>query len=350
MTQYHDLHKFSLASDNYSGVHPQIMQALMDANGGHDTAYGYDSYSQRLDELVAKLFGQQAKAYLVFNGTGANVLGLSAMLPRFGAVICAQSAHIHNDESVAPEYVAGIKILTTPSDDGKLNPKLIANLMNESEHSPQARAVYISQVTELGTCYSLEEIAAVKQVCQQYNLYLYVDGARLCNALAYLGCSLADIAATGVDMLSLGGTKNGLMMGECLVVLNPKLNADMKYLRKSSMQLASKMRFIACQFVQWLESGLYLELAQHSNHMAQRLYAGIKDIEGVTITQAVVSNVVFAVLPKAAKTVLQERYHFYTWNEATDEVRLMTSFDTTDRQIDDFVETLKQLTATQHAL
>lgn len=333
----------TLASDNYSGVHPHIMQALCHANVGHDRAYGYDGYSQQLDELIATLFGQHASAYLVFNGTGANVLGLSAMLPRFGAVICAQNAHIHNDESIAPEYVAGIKILATPSSDGKLNPDAICTMTNNSEHRPQARAVYISQVTELGTCYSLQEIKAIKQVCEQHGLYLYIDGARLCNAVAHLGCSLADIAATGVDMLSLGGTKNGLMMGECLVVLNPTLNAQMKYLRKSSMQLASKMRFIACQFVAWLQSGLYLELAAHSNQMAQRLYHGIKDIQGVRTTQLVQSNVVFAILPPQARQALQADYQFYTWNETTGEVRLMTSFDTTPEQIDLFIEALHSL-------
>ncbi len=330
-----------LASDNYSGVHPTIMQAIINANIGHNPAYGDDDDSERLSALIRHHFGEQATGFVVFNGTGANVLGLSALLPRFGAVIAVKSAHINNDESIAPEYVAGIKILTVDSDDGKLRPNQISTLINKSPHKPQACGVYISQVTELGTCYSLDELAALRAVCDQYGLPLYIDGARLCNAIAHLGCTLQQIAQYA-DILSLGGTKNGLMLGECLVVMNPKFTPAMAYLRKSSMQLASKMRFISAQFVAWLESGLYLELARHSNQMANYLHKQINALPNITITQPCQSNAVFAILPQAVITALAPQFGFYIWNDTKCEVRLMTSFDTTTQAIDEFVMALKQ--------
>lgn len=340
--QYHNPKNYSFASDNYSGVHPVVMNAIVNANGGHDKAYGYDVYSDRLQELIKEHFGNQATGYVVFNGTGANILGLSAILPKFGAVICTNHAHINNDESVAPQYVAGIKLLVIDSDDGKLDPAKIRSFIRPSEHHPQARAVYISQTTETGTCYTLDELAAIRAVCDEFGLYLYIDGARLSNAAAYLDCSFADIARFA-DVLSLGGTKNGLMLGECLVFLNPELNKDVLHLRKSSMQLASKMRFISAQFVAWLDGGLWLMLAKHSNEMAQYLYHKIKELPCIEITQAVQSNAVFAILPANIAKTLSEKYHFYIWNEETCEVRLMMSFDTQKEQIDEFVAELKGL-------
>ena len=338
----------SFASDNYSGIHPNILTAISHANHGHAPAYGYDSHSQTLEQLIKARFGTQATCYPIFNGTGANVIALSALTPRFGAVLCADTAHIHNDESSAPECMGGVKLLPIATTDGKLTPELIQKELHRlgNEHSAQPAVVYLSLTTELGTCYGLDELQAIVNVAHGSGLAVYIDGARLANACAYLGCTLADIANTGVDMLSLGGTKNGMMLGECLVVLNPKYDPAIKYLRKNHMQLGSKLRFISAQFIAWLDNDLWLELATHSNAMAQRLYQGLKDLDGVTITQAVQSNAVFVILPKAVKDELQAHYHFYDWNVATGEVRLMSSFDTTPEQVDEFIAMAKRLLVT----
>lgn len=338
----HNQEKFSFASDNYSGVHPQILNAVALANGGHQPAYGYDVYSKHLSNLIKQAFGEQASCYPVFNGTGANVLALSAMLPRFGAVLCTKNAHIANDEGIAPEYVAGVRPVLVSTPDGKLRPEQIASHLSDSEHNAPICAVYISQVSELGTCYSLDELQALSDECKKHGLYLFVDGARLANAVAHLGCTLADFARVGVDMLSFGGTKNGLMMGELLVVLNPKLDNNIKHLRKIHLQLGSKMRFISAQFVAWLESGLWLDLARHSNEMAEYFYNNIKDLDGVDIVHPVQSNAIFAKLPEHTIAPLQAKFPFYVW-QTPNLVRLMTSFDTTKEQVDEFIKILKTL-------
>lgn len=339
----HTLHSFSFASDNYSGVHPAMMDALLAANGGHEPAYGYDAYTKRLSELICKHFGQHATGYPVFNGTGANIIGLTATLPRFGSIICTKTAHINSDESNAPQYVSGIKLLPIASDDGKLTVEMIKGELYRmgSEHASQPACVYISQTTELGTCYSLDEMRAIVQYSHAHNLYVYVDGARLSNACATLDCTFKDIANTGVDMLSLGGTKCGMMMGECIIVLNSALDTQLKYLRKNHMQLGSKLRFISAQFVAWLETGLWRELATHSNKMATYLVDQIKDLEGVIITQEVKSNAVFMILPQRTTQKLHQDFYFYDWNHATGEIRLMMSFDTTTEQVDDLVKKIK---------
>ncbi len=337
--------KFSFASDNYSGIHPTILESISQANHGHSAAYGADEYSSTLDTLIKQHFGETATCYPVFNGTGANVIALSALSPRFGAVLCADTAHIHNDESNAPEYIGGLKLFALPTPDGKLTPELIQQKAYHlgNEHNAQPAVVYLSLTTELGTCYDLDELQTIVKTAHGLGMAVYVDGARLSNACASLKCTLKDIANTGVDMLSLGGTKNGLMIGECLVVLNPIYDPAMKYLRKLNMQLGSKLRFISAQFITWLESGLWLELAHHSNAMARRLYDGLKDIDGVQITQRVASNAVFVILPMTIKDTLQKTYHFYDWNVATGEVRLMTSFDTTPEQVDEFLHAAQAL-------
>ncbi len=339
----HPQDRFSFASDNYSGVHPTILQAIYDANGGHQNAYGDDNYSHALDALIQHHFGKHATCYPVFNGTGANLIGLQAILPRFGAVLCTQNAHIYRDENIAPEYIAGTRCVVMPSDDGKLNPQLIPQFLSDGEHNAQVKAVYISQVTELGTCYTLDEMRAISDVCKNLGLKFYIDGARLSNAIAHLGCTLGDIASTGADIVSFGGTKNGLMIGELLVVLNPEIDPSIKHLRKINLQLGSKLRFISAQFVAWLQDELWLKLARHSNDVATYLYHQLKDLEGVTITQPVQSNAVFAILPSHVIKPLQDKFHFYTWNDSTGEVRLMASFDSTYKQVDDLVATLKTL-------
>ncbi len=343
MNQHHNPSSISFASDNYSGIHPTILTAIASANEGHEAAYGADKYSSHLELLIKQHFGEHATGYLVFNGTGANVIALQAILPRVGAVLCTKTAHIYNDESNAPEYIAGARMIAIDSHDGKLNLALIHAHIHASEHSPQLRAVYISQVTELGTCYTLDEICAISAVCKTYGLYLYMDGARLSNAVAYLQCQLHDFAKAGVDILSFGGTKNGLMIGELLVVLNPKLDAQMKHLRKTNLHLGSKLRFLSAQFIAWLEDGLYLQLAHHSNAMAQRLATKLSALPDVIITQRVESNAVFAILPSHILQPLQDEFHFYTWNTTTGEIRLMTSFDTQQEDVDQFVEKLRKL-------
>ncbi len=341
----HNLDQFAFASDNYSGIHPDILQAIANANGGHQKAYGNDIYTQKLGELIKELFGQNASCYPVFNGTGANITALTALSPRFGAIICTQTAHIHNDEINAPEYIGNFKILAIATSDGKLTPDLIQKELYRlgNEHAAQPAVIYLSLVSELGTCYSLDEICAIVALAKQYKLAVYIDGARLANACAYLDCSLKDIADTGVDILSLGGTKNGLMIGECIIVLNQKFDSDMKYLRKMTTQLGSKMRFISAQFITWLSSGLWLKLAAHSNQMANYFAQGLHTLANTIITQPVQSNAVFVILPKSIKSALQEKYHFYDWNVHTNEVRLMTSFDTTKNQIDEFLDTARAL-------
>lgn len=342
---YHNTQQFAFASDNYSGIHPDILQAIANANGGHQKAYGNDVYTQKLNELIKEYFGKTASCYPVFNGTGANITALTALSPRFGSVICTQTAHIDNDEINAPEYIGHFKILAIDTKDGKLTPNLIQKELYRlgNEHAAQPAVIYLSLVSELGTCYSLTEIKAIVALAKQYNLAVYIDGARLANACAYLDCTLQDIANTGVDMLSLGGTKNGLMIGECIIVLNQKFDNDMKYLRKMTMQLGSKMRFISAQFIAWLSSGLWLKLAHHSNDMANYLAQGLQSLPDTIITQQVQSNAVFVILPKSIKSTLQEMYHFYDWNATTGEVRLMASFDTTKDQIDEFLNTAKTL-------
>lgn len=342
----HHTNNHTFASDNYSGIHPTILQAISDANHGHQSSYGHDTYSQKLDELIKQHFGKNASAYPVFNGTGANITALSAMMPRFGAVICADTAHIEHDESAAPQYIGGFKPLVLTTTDGKLTPELIDACLSHrdtGEHKAKPAALYLSLTTELGTCYTLDELRLLVACAKKWGLFVYVDGARLANACAHLHCTLQDIADVGMDIVSLGGTKNGLMIGECIIVLNPQFAENMKYLRKLHMQLGSKLRFIAAQFITWLETGLWLQLASHSNQMATRLAQGLSQLEGITITQKVQSNAVFVILPKHIKETLRQNHHFYDWNAAKDEVRLMTSFDTTAQQVDAFIADAKSL-------
>ncbi|ELA08519.1 Low-specificity L-threonine aldolase [Moraxella macacae 0408225] len=346
MKTLHNPKHFTFASDNYSGVHPKILQAIAAANGGHDKAYGHDTYSVALKHLMKAKFGKQASCYLVFNGTGANVLGLQSLLPRCGAVICAKEAHINNDESVAPEYIGGMKLLAIDTPKGKLSPDALYDFCyhrNQSEHTAKASVVYISQTTELGMCYTLDEISSIAKVCQEFDLYFYLDGARLSNALVALDADWADLANLGIDMLSIGGTKNGLMIGEGLIVLNPTLDEQMRRLRKSNMQLGSKLRFVAAQFLAWFEDDLWYQLAKNSNDMANYLYHEIKDLNGVTVLYPVHANAVFVrFLPDVVKQ-LHEQFEFYDTDVKAGEVRLMTSFDTTKAQVDVLVSAIKDL-------
>jgi threonine aldolase len=341
----HDPDSRGFASDNYAGVHPEILAALALANGGHQVSYGDDAYTEHLQELFQAHFGAQARAYPVFNGTGANVVGLQAMTERWDSVICAESAHINVDECGAPEKIAGLKLLTIGTPDGKLTPDLIARHAWGwgDQHRAQPRVVEITQSTELGTCYTPDEIAAICDQAHQHGMKVYLDGARLANAAATLGLPpRAFTADAGVDVLSFGGTKNGMLLGEAIVVLNPDAVRGMDFLRKAGMQLASKMRFISVQFEALLTDDLWLRNATHANAMAQRLLAEVRDLPSLQITHPVQANAVFAILPAQVTERLQKRFRFYTWNEHTGEVRWMASFDTTEADIDAFASAIAE--------
>ncbi|MFF1904568.1 threonine aldolase family protein [Kitasatospora sp. NPDC058218] len=341
----HDPAVRGFASDNYAGVHPEVLAAIALANGGHQVAYGEDDYTTHLQDVFRRHFGEKAEAYPVFNGTGANVVALQALLPRWGAVVAAESAHINVDEGGAPEKMGGIKLLTVPTPDGKLTPELLDQQAwgFGDEHRAQPLAVSITQSTELGTLYTVEEIRAIVDHAHQLGMLVHVDGSRLANAAASLGVPLrAFTTDVGVDVLSYGGTKNGLLFGEVVVVLNPERVRNIKYLRKTSMQLASKMRFVSVQFEALLAGDLYLRNAGHANAMASRLEAAVREIEGVTVVRPVEANAVFAILPREVSERLQKRYRFYFWNEHTGEVRWMCSYDTTEADIDAFAAAIAE--------
>ena len=337
--------KRGFGSDNHSGFSPEVLDALAAANTDHALAYGDDEYTQRLENLFKETFGPEARVYLVFNGTGANVLSIDAMCRSHEAVVCAETAHINVDECGAPQRVVGCRLLTVDTPDGKLTPQLVKSRLHGFgfEHHSQPKAISISQPTELGTLYTLDEIRALADLAHSYNMYLHVDGARLANAAVALGCTFKEMTTDlGVDALSFGGTKNGLIMGESCVLLNPALDIDMKYRRKQMTQLASKMRFMAAQMICYLESGMWRRNAEHSNRMAQLLKAEVEKVEGVKVVYPVQVNSLFAQLPRDVWHRLQQRYFFYDWNEDADVVRWMCSFDTTEQDIYDFVNALKE--------
>jgi threonine aldolase len=341
----HDPDLRGFASDNYGGVHPEILDALAVANGGHQVSYGEDVYTESLQQVFKHHFGPAAHAYPVFNGTGANVVALQSMTERWDSVICAESAHINVDECGAPEKVAGLKLLTLPTPDGKLTPELVDRHAWGwgDEHRAQPRVVALTQSTELGTCYTPEEIAALCDQAHQHGMKVYLDGARLANAAATLGLPLKEFTTdVGVDVLSFGGTKNGMMLGEAIVVLNPDAARGVQFLRKAAMQLSSKMRFISVQFEALLGTDLWLRNATHANAMTQRLYAEVKDLPGLEVVRTPQANAVYAILPAEVTERLQKRFRFYTWNEHTGEVRWMTSFDTTEADIDVFAAAIAE--------
>ncbi|MBR2959069.1 MAG: low specificity L-threonine aldolase [Bacteroidales bacterium] len=337
--------KRGFGSDNHSGFSPEVLQALTAANSEHALAYGDDEITARLEQLIRDTFGPQARVYLVFNGTGANVLGIDAMCNSHEAVVCAETAHINVDECGAPQRVVGCRLLTVDTPDGKLTPALVKTRLHGFgfEHHSQPKAISISQPTELGTLYTLEEIRALANLAHEHGMFLHVDGARLANAAVALGCTFKEMTTDcGVDVLSFGGTKNGLLMGESCVLLNPVLDVDMKYRRKQMTQLGSKMRFMAAQMECYIESGMWRRNAEHSNRMAQLLRSEVEKVEGVKIMYPVQVNSVFAQLPCEVWHRLQQRYFFYDWDEEQNVVRWMCSFDTTEQDIHNFVNALKE--------
>lgn len=331
------------ASDNYSGIHPEVLTAIADVNSGHQAAYGDDDVTASLAVIVQHFFGEQAQVFPVFNGTGANVTALSAMCARWEAVICASGAHIHNDEGGAPEKVGGLKLWTIPTPDGKLTPELIDREAHGFGfvHRAQPRVVSITQSTELGTVYTVDELRHLVSHAHSLGLLVHMDGARLANAAASLGKDFSSFTTdVGIDAVSFGGTKNGAMGAEAVITLRPELAAAIPFVRKSDMQLASKMRFISAQLIALLTDDLWLRNAGHSNAMAQRLSAGVRAIDGIVVTQPTQANAVFAVLPRPVIARLQETFRFYVWDESTGEVRWMCSWDTTEDEVDRFVASI----------
>jgi threonine aldolase len=333
----------SFGSDNHAGAHDAVVRALAQANTADVRSYGADPWTGRAAAALRTAFGARGGVYFVFTGTAANILGLSLLLRPFEGVICAETAHVNVDECGAPERALGSKLLTVPTPDGKLTPELVAAKLADrgDEHRVQPRAVTISQVTELGTCYSLEELKSLGEFCRAEGLRLYIDGARLANAAAHLGCSLADLAA-GADALSFGGTKNGAVGAEAVVVMAEELASDAPFLRKQQGQLASKMRYLAAQFEALLDGQLWLHNARQANAMARRLAAGIAGVPGVRLWQPVESNVVFASLDPAHIGRLQQDWNFYVWDAAAHVVRWMTAFDTTEEDVDAFVADIRR--------
>ena len=333
------------ASDNNAGVHKSIMNAMKDVNVGHTIAYGNDIYTQAALEKMKKIFGEETDIYFVFIGTAANVLGLDAITQSYHSIICAETSHIHEDECGAPEKFTGCKLLAVPTEDGKLTPSAIKKYLYgfDFEHHSQPRVISITQASEMGTVYTTEEIKAIADLAHENNMLLHMDGARIANAAASLGLSFKEFTGdVGVDVLSFGGTKNGMMYGEAVVFFNKELSKNFKYVRKQGMQLASKMRYISAQFMSYLSSELWLKNALHANKMASLLASELEDVPAIKITQKVEANGVFAILPKEAVPELQKEFFFYVWNEETSEVRWMTSYDTKAKDVRKFVRLIKE--------
>ncbi len=338
----------SFASDNYAGAHPEVLAAIAAANSGHAVSYGADPWTARAEELLREHFGEQSRSYLVFNGSAANVLCFRALCRPWESVVCALGAHVNVDEGGAPERIGGFKLQAVPTPDGKLTPQLVAPQLARigDEHAVQPRVVSITQSTELGTRYSPDELRALADFAHERGLLVHVDGARLANAAAALELPLRAITTdAGIDAVSFGGTKNGLLVGEAVVFLRPGLDEGFAYLRKQTLQLASKGRFLAAQFVALLEGDLWLRSAAHANAMAARLAAALDGVPGVRLTQPVEANGLFAAIPPAAVAGLQRDWHFYTWDERECVVRWMCSWDTTPEEVDAFAAAIARACA-----
>jgi len=336
----------SFASDNYSGVHPEILKAINHVNNEHQTAYGYDEYTAEAVNVFKEIFGNNVSVFFVFTGTAANVLSIKASIPSYKSVICSSVAHINVDETGAPENFTGSKIISIETNNGKLKPKDIEPylLRKNDEHFAYPGLISITQSTELGTVYSIEEIKELSELAHKNNILLHMDGARIHNAAVSLNADFKEFTSdAGVDILSFGGAKNGLMFGEAVVVFNNKLAGDFKFIRKQAMQLSSKMRFLSIQFTTLLKTNLWKTNAEHSNKLAKYFEQKLKNIPQVEITQKVQANGLFVKIPKEIIKKMQEYYFFYIWDETNNIVRLMMSFDNTFEEIDDFVAKLKKL-------
>jgi threonine aldolase len=336
----------SFASDNNAGIHPEILKAIAQANVGHVVGYGADPYTEATVTRFREHFGSDTEVFVVFNGTGANCLSLQSLTKTYNAVICAASAHIYTDECGAPEKFTGCKLLPLQTTDGKLTVEMVRHAYHGigDEHHVQPRVVSITQSTEMGTVYRPEEIIALARFAHEHDMYLHLDGARIANAAAALGQTLRQATRDlGVDILSFGGTKNGIMGGEAVLFFRPEYSHDFLFLRKQAMQLASKMRFISVQLGALLTNDLWLSNAQHSNRMAKLLEKEMREIPGLKIVYKVEANGVFAQIPRDAIAKIQERYFFYVWNEEESVVRWMCSFDTTEDDVREFAAFVRQV-------
>ena len=337
----------SFASDNYAPAHPKVLEKMAQVNQNHLPAYGNDPFSEQAKTLIkTHLKAPAAEVFFVFNGTGANVIAIENVVHSWNSIICATTAHINVDEGGAPEKILGTKLVDLPTKDGKLTPELISPVFTRmgDEHTSQPNLISITQSTEMGTLYQPKEIKALAEFAHKNNAFLHMDGARLSNAAASLGVGFDEFTtACGVDLLSFGGTKNGLIAAEAVVIFNPELAKNTRWIRKSNMQLASKHRFLAAQFLALLETDLWKENATNANQMAQRLRAAIVNNKKIKITQETQANAVFAILKKDDITKLQKDFHFYIWNDQTNEVRWMCSWDTTPAQVDEFAKAINSL-------
>lgn len=335
----------AFASDNYSGIHPEILEAISHANQLHEVSYGADTVTKKADGLFESIFGP-VKVIYAFNGTGANVIALKCCTLPFQAVVCTQFAHIHVDECGAPTQAIGCTLIPLSTTDGKLSPELILPTLNAvgNVHHNQPKVISISQSTEVGTVYSLKELKALCDFAHAHDMYVHLDGARISNAVAALGVDLkAATVDCGIDIMSFGGTKNGLMIGEAVLIFNEELKKYADFYQKQSAHLFSKNRFIAAQFIALLSNDLWKRMATHANSMAQLLADEIKQIPSVTITRSVDANAVFVIIPEHAIAPLQQEYPFYIWDDKTLELRWMCSFDTQKEDVMAFVQTLKRI-------
>lgn len=348
MKNFNYPYRKGFASDNWSGVSPEVMEALAQVNQGHHPAYGEnDPMMDLAGQKFREVFGEGSQVFFVYNGTGANVLSVQQLLRSWEAVVTPHSAHLNEDEAGAPEKFTGGKLLTVHCEDGKIKPEQIEPFLSSFgfQHHVQARMISISQATELGTLYQPEEISKLAGFAHANNMLLHMDGARIANAAVALGCSFREITSDcGVDVLSFGGTKNGLMFGEAVVFMSKHLAEGFQYNRKQGMQLASKMRFITAQFITYLENDLWKRNAENANRMAKLLGDQLPGVSGVSLSRPVEANGVFALMPKDLIPKLQQEYFFHVWNETKNEVRLMCSFDTTTADVEGFVEAAKRLT------
>lgn len=338
--------KRGFASDNNAGVHPEILAEINRVNEGHTIGYGDDKFTLEAEELFRIIFGPETEAFFVFTGTAANVLGLTALTRTWNSVITAFTAHIEQDECGAPEKYSGCKILTCDTEDGKLTVDHIRKHLHgfDFEHHSQPKVVSITQATEMGTVYTPDEVRIIADFVHSYDMLLHMDGARIANAAAAMDIPFRDFTTdAGVDLISFGGTKNGMMYGEAVCFLKPGLSDNFRYIRKQGMQLASKMRYISAQFIAYFRNDLWLKNATHANDMARLLEDSIRNIDGIRITQPVHANGVFVILPPEIAEELRKTYFFYPWDEETSEYRLMTSWDTEEADIDGFTKLLKSL-------
>jgi threonine aldolase len=334
------------ASDNNSGVHPKFLKAMSEVNLGHEIGYGEDPYTDEAKAAFRKTFGEDTEVFFTFLGTGANVLGLNAMTNTFNSIICAETAHIFEDECGAVERFTGAKLIPIETDNGKLTVEKIRPHVKGVgfEHHSQPKVISITQVTEMGTVYTVDEIKAITNYAHQNNMFVHMDGARISNAAVSLNLPFkAFTKDAGIDVLSFGGTKNGMMYGEAVVFFNTGLTENFKYIRKQGMQLASKMRYISAQFTCFLENDFWKDLASHSNEMAQKLKKEVDKLDFVALSLPVEANGLFVKIPKQIANALQKKFFFYDWNEDEELYRWMCSWDTQEEDIDNFISALKEI-------